>query len=672
VSLRFPALVALGLAATPAAHAARPFTATEMMKLKRLADPQVSPDGSRVAFALTEIDLAGGRRDADVWLVPVSGGEPRRITSSSASDSRPRWSPDGTRIAFLSTREGGSQVWALDLAGGEPRKLTSLATGADALEWLDARRLLVVTAVFPNCGADDAGNAKMLDEAGKPSSARAYGELLYRHWEAWDDGRRKHLLAVPVEGGTAIDLTPGEEDAPPFSLGGQDWAVSPDGGEACFSRKERRDEAWSTNADVFVVPTAGGAATRVGDAPGYDGGCRYSPDGTLLAWRAQQRAGYEADRWRLVVLDRRTGVKRTLTDAFDRSVESFVFSPDSKALYFTAEEAGRSHVFSVPAAGGSITSVLTGGTFSDLSALPDGKTLVGTRVALTHPAEIVRFGTDGKDLARVTRLNDAMLAGFSLRPGESVTYEGAAGKSVQAWVVKPPAFDPAKKYPLLVLVHGGPEGAWTDGWTYRWNAQVFASAGYVVFMPNPRGSVGWGQALTDDVNGDWGGKAFEDVMRGADYAESFSYIEKGRTAAAGASYGGYMVNWIAGQTDRFKALVSHDGVFDLVSMYGSTEELWFPEWEFGGPYWASPEGYARHNPRDFVKNFKTPTLVVHGEKDYRVPVEQGLAMFTALRRRGVPARLLVFPDENHWVLKPANSVRWYDEVIGWLDRWTKK
>jgi dipeptidyl aminopeptidase/acylaminoacyl peptidase len=674
MSPRLPALLALGLAwiAPPAAHAAPPFTATEMMKLKRLADPQVSPDGSRVAFALTEVDLAGGRRNTDLWLVAVAGGEPRRITSNPASDSRPRWSPDGTRIAFLSARDGGSQVWALDLAGGEPRKLTSLATGVDVFEWIDARRLLVLAEVFPDCGADDACNAKRLAEAGKPSSARAYDDLLFRHWDTWDDGRRNHLLVVPVEGGAAIDLTLGADDAPPFSLGGEDWAVSPDGQEACFSRKDRKDEAWSTNADVFVVPTAGGAPKRVSEAAGYDGGCRYSPDGSLLAWRAQLRAGYEADRWRLVVLDRKTGSKRTLTEPLDRAVESFVFSPDSRMVYFTAEEAGRSHVFSVPAAGGTIATVLGGGSFGDLSVLPDGKTLVGTQVALTHPAEIVRFGADGKGLSRVTRTNDAPLAPFSLRPGESVTYTGAAKKSVQAWVVKPPDFDPAKKYPLLVLVHGGPQGAWTDGWTYRWNAQVFAGAGYVVFMPNPRGSTGWGQEFTDDINRDWGGRAFEDVMKGTDFAEALPYVEKGRTAAAGASYGGYMINWIAGQTDRFKALVSHDGVFDLVSMYGSTEELWFPEWEFGGPYWANPGGYSRYNPRDFVKNFKTPTLVVHGEKDYRVPVEQGLAMFTALRRQGVPARLLVFPDENHWVLKPANSVRWYDEMIGWLDRWTKK
>ncbi len=668
---RLAGLLALCLLPAATTLAAPPFTATEMMKLKRLADPQVSPDGSQVAFAATEIDLAGGKRNTDVWVVAVSGGEPRRLTSSPASDSSPRWRADGRQLGFLSTREGGSQVWALDLAGGEPRKLTSLATGVDAFAWLDARRLLVRTEVFPECGADDACNAKRLAVVGQPSSARVYDELLFRHWDTWKDGRRNHLLVVPVDGGAAIDLTPGPGDAPPLSLGGEDWAVSPDGQQACFSRKDAKDEAWSTNGDVFVVPTAGGPPKRVSDAAGYDGSCRYSPDGRFLAWRSQHRAGYESDRWRLEVLDRETGARRTLTEALDRQVESFAFSPDSAVVYFVAEDAGRSQVYSVPAAGGSIRPVIAGGSLSDLSVLPDGKSLVGSEAALTYPSEIVRFGADGKGLSRVTRVNDVLLASFSLRPGESVTYTGASGKSIQAWIVKPPDFEPSRKYPLLVLVHGGPQGAWTDGWTYRWNAEVFASAGYVVFMPNPRGSVGWGQELTDEINGDWGGKAFEDVMKGTDFAEALACVEKGRTAAAGASYGGYMIGWIAGHTDRFRALVTHDGVFDVVSEYGSTEELWFPEWEFGGPYWARPEVYARNNPREFVRNFKTPTLVVHSERDYRVPIEQGLAMFTALRRQGVPARLLVFPDENHFVLKPANSVRWYEEVLGWLDRWTK-
>jgi dipeptidyl aminopeptidase/acylaminoacyl peptidase len=616
MSLRLAGLLALCLGLPPAStHAAPRFTATEMMKLERLADPRVSPDGTHVAFALTEVDLSAGKRNADVWVVAVSGGEPRRLTASAASDASPRWSPDGRRLAFLSTREGGAQVWALDLAGGEPRKLTSLSTGVDAFAWVDGRRLLVKTEVFPDCAADDGCNAKKLAAAGQPSSARVYDDLLFRHWDTWDDGRRSHLLVVPVDGGAAVDLTPGGDDAPAFSLGGDDWAVSPDGAEACFTRKDAKDEAWSTNGEVFVVPTAGGTPPkRVSDAPGNDVGCRFSPDGRLLAWRSQRRAGYEADRWRLEVLDRKTGAKRALTETLDRHVDSFAFSPDSATVYFVAEEAGRSAVCSVPAAGGPIAPVLAGGTLGDLSVLPDGKTIVATEASLTHPAEIVRFGVDGKDRAGITRLNHAFLAGFGLRSAESVTYTGAAGKSVQAWIVKPPDFDPARKYALLVLVHGGPQGAWTDGWTYRWNAQVFASAGYVVFMPNPRGSVGWGQEFTDDINGDWGGKAFEDVMKGTDFAEALPYVQKGRTAAAGASYGGYMINWIAGHTARFKALVSHDGVFDLVSMYGSTEELWFPEWEFGGPYWANPAGYARHNPRDFVKGLKTPTLVVHGER----------------------------------------------------------
>jgi dipeptidyl aminopeptidase/acylaminoacyl peptidase len=640
---------------------AGPFTATEMMKLKRLGDPRLSPDGKWVAYAATEVDLAAGTRNSDLWLIPAAGGEPRRLTTHPKSDSSPRWSPAGNRLAFLSNRDGASQVYLLNLSGGEPRKATALASGVDSFFWLDEQTLLAVSDTRPE------GKAEPQDG----SSARVYEHLLFRHWDSWEDGLRRHLLVVPLEGGEPKDLTPGDRDVPPFSLGGADVAVSPDGREVCFSRNDDPVQATSTNADLYVVATTGGEVRRVVSSLGYDGSPRYSPDGTRIAYRAQFRAGYEADRWRLLILDRRTGATLNLTEGFDRHPEDFTWSADGRTIFFTASEGGRQPLFAVPALGGPIRK-LAEGTFSDLQASPDGRSLIVTKAAFTHPAEVYRLNVDGSGLTAVTHLNDAPLAGFGLDPGQSVTFKGAADKDVQAWVVKPPDFDPTKKYPLLVLIHGGPQGAWTDAWTYRWNSEVFAAAGYVVFAPNPRGSVGWGQEFEDDINGDWGGRAYEDIMKGTDFAEALPYVDKGRTVAAGASYGGYMVNWIAGHTDRFRALVSHDGVFDLVSMYGSTEELWFPEWEFKGPFWENPEMYRRWSPSSFVQNFKTPTLVVHGEQDFRLPLEQGLGMFTALQRKGVPSRLLVFPDENHWVLKPANSVRWYREVIGWLDRWTRK
>jgi len=663
----------LAWAGLPGALGAEPFTATEMMRLKRLADPRISPDGSQVVFVQAGVDLEANRTSSDLWLVPVGGGEPRRITSHPAAEVRPRWSPDGRRIAFVSARDGAPQVHVLDLTGGEARRVTSLAGGAETVSWVDDERLLVGAEVFPACGADDACNAERLETLERPPTARAYDHLPVRHWDTWDDGRRRHLFVVSLRGGGASDLTPGPEDIPPLTVGGPDsFAVSPDGQEVCFSRKDARAEAWTTNGDVWVVPSTGGQPRRVTDAPGNDDGCQYSPDGRLLAWRTQERAGYESDRWQLVVMDRATGARRNLTPEFDRQVDSFVFSPDSRTVYLTAEDRGRARVFAVSVGGGPVTAVLEGGSFGDLSVAPDGKTIVGTQAAFTHPAEIVRFGPDGRDLRRLTRVNDAVLAPFALRPGEGATYSGAGGQPVQAWIVKPPDFDPTRRYPLVVLIHGGPQGAWSDAWSYRWNPQVYAGAGYVVFMPNPRGSIGWGQAFTDAIRGDWGGRVYEDILKGTDYAEALPWVEKGRTVAAGASYGGYMVDWIVGHTDRFRALVTHSGVFDLVSMYGSTEELFFPEWDLEGTYWTNPEMYARWNPRAFVEDFATPTLILHGARDYRVPLEQGLALFTALQRQGVPSRLVVFPDENHWILKPANSVRWYSEVLGWFDRWSTK
>jgi dipeptidyl aminopeptidase/acylaminoacyl peptidase len=674
-------ILAVLLAAAAAADAPPRFDAAAMMKLKRIADPQLSPDGRWVAYQATDVDLDGGTRNTDLWVVsgnPASAAAPRRLTDHAAADTRPRWSPDGRRIAFVSAREGGSQVHVVDAAGGPARKVTSLATEAGGVLWIDNATLLVTSDVYPACPAtaggplDEPCQQKRLDAAGKPSSAKVYDRLLFRHWDTWDDDRRTHLLAVPLDGGPARDLTPGDRDVPPFSVGGpDDYAVSPDGSEVAFARVDDAVEATSTNAELYVVPTRGGAAVKISTSGGYDGTPRYSPDGTMIAFRSQERGGFEADRWRLMVYDRRTKAIREVPAGFDRHVESMAWSPDSRTLFFAAGDDARQRIFSVPVAGGAPVTVRGDATFDDLQPTPDGRALVATKQSSLHPAEVVRVSVDGAGVQPLTRANEAVLAPYGLLPGESVSYTGAVDTPVQAWLFKPAGFDPRKKYPLLVLIHGGPQGVWGDAWSFRWNYQVFANAGYVVFAPNPRGSVGWGQQFVDDITQDWEGKVYEDLMKGVDWAEALPYVEKGRTSAAGASYGGYMVNWIAGHTDRFRALVSHDGIFDLRSMYTSTEELWFVDWEFGGRPWERPEFYLRASPSRFVSRFRTPTLVIHGEKDHRVPIEQGISMFTALQLQGVPSRLLVFPDENHWVLKPANSVRWYQEVLGWLDRWTQ-
>ena len=589
------------------------------------------------------------------------------MTSNVKSDTRPRFSPDGSVLAFLSNRDGDSQVYAMDLLGGEPRRVTNLPLGVESYQWLDNRTLLAASDVFPEC-KDDACQLAHMEAAGK--GPRVFDHLFVRRWDTWEDGRRMHLFRLSLTGEAPLDITPDRDhDVPPWSQGPDDYAASPDGSEVAFVRNDDALVATSTNADLFVMPSGSGSPRKISTSPGYDGAPQYSPDGSKIAYRSQSRAGYESDRQRLMVYDRKSGATHEVATNFDRHVESFDWSADSKTIYFTSGDDGTQPIYSVSAAGGTPKRIASG-TFTDVRVA--GGQLVAAQASLTYPPEIARIALPGGGVTRLTRVNDTFLAGFKLQSGESVRYTGAAGKSVQAWIVKPANFDSGHKYPLAVLIHGGPQSAWEDAWSFRWNAQVFANAGYVVFMPNPRGSVGWGQEFVEDVSADWGGRAYEDVMKGTDYAEALPYVEKGRTAALGASYGGFMVNWIAGHTDRYKVLVSHDGVFEPSSMYGATEELWFPEWEFRGLPWANPEQYEKWSAARSAGNFKTPTLVIHSELDFRVPLEQGLGMFTALQRQGVPSRLVVFPDEGHWVLKPANSVRWYKEVLSWVDEWMKK
>jgi len=674
VSLITTLLLALAIAPLALAQTPPAFTVDEMLKLKRLSDPQLSPDGTRIAFVLTEVNLDQNTRNNDIWVVPVSGGAPVKIAGTDRSEDRPRWSPDGRQLAFVSNRDGGSQIWVIPAAGGEPKKLTTIATEASGITWSpDGKWIAFVSDVFPAC-ADAACNERELKarESSKVKAHLADG-LMYRHWTAWKDGVSSHLFLMPADGSAAPrDLTPGAADVPPFSLGGpEDYAFSPDTKEIAFARKTDKVEAISTNSDIFTLDLSvpGAQPKQITTGPGADGGPQYSPDGRYLTWRSQSRAGFEADRWTLNLLERKSGERRALAADWDRAVDGWTITPDSKAAYTAVEEDGQVRVYRLDLAGGAPKLVLKDGTNGDVQVAPDGKTIVFTRASLTAPAEIFRANADGTGMTAITKINADVLAKFALKPAESVTFAGAGGMPVQAWVVKPNRFNDGVKYPLLYLVHGGPQSAWNDGWTYRWNAQVFASAGYVVFMPNPRGSTGFGQRFTDEISNDWGGKPFDDLMKGVDYAEKLPYVDAARKVSAGASYGGYMMNWFLGHTDRFKAIVSHAGVFNLTSMYGATEELWFPEWDLGGTPWSNPESYAKWSPHTYAKNFKTPTLVTHGEIDYRVPVGEGLQLFTTLQRQGIPSRLLVFPDEGHWINKPQNAALWYRTFLEWMGRW---
>ena len=650
-----------------------PFNADALLQVQRVGDPQLSPDGKTVAFSVSQPDVPNNRAAHSVWSVPLAGGAPQKLVDQA---DRPRWSPDGKLLYYTGTSGGASQIWSMAPDGSAAKQITRLATEASGQTISpDGKYLLVSSDVYPECGADEACNATHQDaEKNNKVKARLITGLLYRHWTAWQGKTRTHLLSVSLTDGKVTDLTPGDKLVPPFSLGGpDDYVISPDSREVCFVMNSDAVPAISTNNDLYVVPISGGPAQKVTGSPGADNSPQYSPDGKYLAYRSQARAGYESDKWRLVVLERSTGKLTLPTDAVDRSVNSFVWSPDSKRLFFGAVDRGRQAIQFVSIEGGGVRVAVSGSnTLDDLQFTPDGKTLVFTRQSGDSPVEICRATSNGGTAVALTHLNDALLSQYQLTPLEDFFVEGAEKAQIHSFVVKPPGFDAKKKYPVLLLIHGGPQGEWGESWTYRWNAQVFAGAGYVVVMPNPRGSVGYGQKFTDEINQDWGGKPYEDLMAVTDYVAKLPYVDADRMAAAGGSYGGYMVNWILGHTNRFKCLISHAGVYDLRSEAEATEELWFPAWEFGGMPWDNPEVYDRWSPGKFAKEFRTPTLVVHGELDFRIPYSQGLALYTALQLQKVPSQLLIYPDEGHWVLKPQNSALWYKTFLDWVNNWTKK
>ncbi len=653
----------------------RPLQTEEFLTFERPGEPAMSPDAKWVVYTVTTTDLNANRRKQDLWLVASTGSTPRRISDDSTGGRSAHWSPDGKSIAYISSRGGTPQVWLYDVAVSRRQQLTSLSTGADGVIWSPAgTHVAFVSEVYPGC-PDDACNARRAGEdAKKPSKARAYDELLFRHWTAWEDGLRSHLFVVPVGGGQPKDLLQGKDydtPVPPFG-GSQDYAFAPDGKELAFSAKLGNDQAWNTNSDVFTVAITGGEPVNVTAAmKGLDQTPAYSPDGKYLAFLSQERPGFESDRVRLMVRDRQTGATRELPKAYDASIGEYLWTGTD--FFAVAEERQRHEILHITAAG-DVHHVLREDSLNpgQLSLGLSGQMPVLAFVAddANNPGNVYTWVTDHVSRPKaVTQLNADRLRSLTMRPAEEIKWRGADGDTVYGLLVKPPQYQEGRRYPLVVLVHGGPQGAWLDQFHSRWNAQLFAAPGYVVFMPNPRGSTGFGQKFLDQISRDWGGKAYTDIMNGVDVVARLPYVDSTRMAAAGGSYGGYMMNWMEGHTTRFKTLVNHAGVYNLESMYGATEELWFTDWEFGGPPWVNRADYEKWSPHRFAAQFKTPMLVIDGEQDFRVPYTEGLQAFTALRRQGVAARLLVFPDEGHWISRPQNQLRWWSEVQGWLGKY---
>jgi dipeptidyl aminopeptidase/acylaminoacyl peptidase len=650
------------LIAAPLAAQKRAITFEDYIALKAVSDPQLSPDGKWVAYTVSTPSLEDNRNVARVWVVEVATGQARQLTGGPGSDRQPRWSPDGKTLAFISTREGGAQVWVLPFAGGDARKVTSLADGASDPLWLpDGSGLLVVSDIKwpPNQEIDQRNGAY-------PTEAKIWTGLMWRHWDDWRAGKRQHLFRVDAATGKATDLAPVDHDVPTIATGGDgDVAVSPDGWEIVVAMHGDSVVADNTKVDLFVV--YGGRLRPITATPGADNTPRYSPDGKWLSYLSMERAGFEADRVRLMLIPRLDGQARgrpvEATTGWDLSVGSYTWCPNSTCIYAVVEERGRDNIYRIGIPGFRRTRVITGGVNTGTQVGPDNRTLVYLHQSNTQPAEV---WVSGKAL---THHNDSALATLDVPPLEEFGFVGALGDSVFGWSQKPPGFDPAKKYPLIYLIHGGPQGAWTDSWGPRWNNQMFAArgGGFVVAEVNFHGSTGYGQKFTDAISQHWGDYPFEDLMKGLDVVARLPYVDSTRMGAAGASYGGYMILWMAGHTNRFKVLVDHDGVFNPVSMAGSTEELWFTDWEFGGPLYANRALYEKWSPLDHVSDWKTPLLVVHGQLDYRVDLSEGYQAFTAAKRMGVDAKFLYFPDEGHWVLRPRNRRIWWGTVLDWLE-----
>jgi dipeptidyl aminopeptidase/acylaminoacyl peptidase len=675
------AILLLAMAAT--AGATQPFTADDLVRLKRVSDPQVSPDGRHAVFVLRETDMEANRGRTDLWLLEL--GDPRamsrRLTQHPAADSSPRWAADSRTLYFLSTRSGASQVWRISLDGGEAQQVTNYPLDVGSFK-VSPRgdRLAVTLDALPEC-ADPKCSADRLAERGKAkASGRVYDELFVRHWDTWKDGTRSSLYTAPLgadlTAGTPVNVSGSiRANVPSKPFGGdEEYAFSPDGSRLVFSaRIADRGEAWSTNFDLYEVPADGATAPRnlTADNPAWDTQPVFLANGDL-AWLAMQRPGFEADRFHVVLREARSGRVRPLTLDWDRSVGRLSASHDGRQLLAAADDVGQHALFSIDPATGRTTRIVGEGQVAEFSPAPGGAVVAWATLAA--PADLFVATREAAPLRRLTRVNADLLGERALGEFEQFSFPGWNDEKVHGYVVKPHGYVAGRKYPIAFLVHGGPQVSFGNQWSWRWNAQAFAGRGYAVVLIDFHGSPGYGQKFTDSISEDWGGKPLVDLQKGLDAALArYDWLDGGRACSLGASYGGFMQNWIAGQwPDRFRCIVNHAGIFDTRSMYYTTEELWFTEWENGGPYYKTPDIHEKFNPSAHVTKWRTPMLVTHGALDYRVPYSQGLATFTALQRQGVESRLLFFPDENHWVLKPANAVQWHEAVFDWLDRYLKR
>jgi dipeptidyl aminopeptidase/acylaminoacyl peptidase len=671
-----------GLRLAQAAGSGAPFTVEDLLTARRISDPQVSPDGRYLVFVQRETDLAANKGRTALWLLALAAGaRPQQITDSNGGDSSPRWAPDSRTLYFLSTRSGSQQVWRLVLTGAEARRVTDFPLEVGALKVSPLGKLLAVSMeVFPDCATLACSRERLDAQAKNKANARSYERLFVRHWDRWSDGRRSHLFTVPADGpaptSAAIDVMRGfDADVPGKPFGDDaDFAFSPDGRSLVFStRTPSRDEAWSTNFDLYQVPADGRAAPAnlTANNPAWDAQPVFLANGDL-AWLAQDRAGFESDRFHIVLRSARGGAVRSLTGGWDRSVAHLGATPDGRWLLASVDELGQRVLYRVDPRSGVAKRLTSAGQVEGFNAT--NQRVVIARADLGSPADLYAVALHGGEPQRLTDVNHSLLAARQMSAYQQFSFRGWNDETVYGYVMKPWGFEPGQRYPVAFVVHGGPQVSMANLWTYRWNAQTFAGGGYAVVMIDFHGSPGYGQAFTDSISRDWGGKPLVDLQKGlAAAVEQFPWLDGTRSCALGASYGGFMMNWIEGNwPDGFRCIVNHDGVFDQRMMYYSTEELWFPEWEFGGPYYQNPQGYEEVNPVDFVSRWRTPMLVIHGEQDFRIPYSQGLGAFTALQRRGIDSRLLIFPEENHWVLKPADSVLWYHTVLGWLDTHLKE